>query len=127
MSERAPTLERRANDVTRAIDKIAAEAGHTLSMDTIYRIVRVVMDALAAGESPAGGVSPQPGDVYLVSGRLVRVSGMPDGRTLCRNHKRYVAVRNVEGNRLSYVPEGLLRSLPVQSLAPVSPVDVRTP
>jgi hypothetical protein len=44
--------------------------------------------------------------------------GMPDGVTICRDHRRRIAVRNVESNRLSYVPERELRkaalSLPVR-------------
>lgn len=45
-------------------------------------------------------------------GRLVRVSGMPDGATLCRDHQGRVAVRNVSTGRLSYLPEGMLKSMP---------------
>lgn len=44
-------------------------------------------------------------------GRIVRVSGMPDG-TVCRDSRGRVAVRNVTTNRLSYLPEGMLKSMP---------------
>lgn len=44
-------------------------------------------------------------------GRIVRVSGMPDG-TVCRDSRGRVAVRNVATNRLSYLPEGMLKSMP---------------
>lgn len=45
-------------------------------------------------------------------GRIVRVSGMPDGMTVCRDRRGRVAVRNVASNRLSYIHEGMLKSMP---------------
>lgn len=56
------------------------------------------------------------GKVFVVGSRLVRVSGMPDGVTLCRDNRGRIAVRNVETNRLSYVSEPRLqqRSTPEQ-------------
>lgn len=44
------------------------------------------------------------GEVIALGTRHVRVSAMPDG-TICRDHRRRIAVRNVATNRLSYVPE----------------------
>lgn len=45
------------------------------------------------------------GDVIALSGRSVRVSGMPDGTTVCRDYRKRIAVRNTATNRLSYIPE----------------------
>lgn len=45
------------------------------------------------------------GDVIALGQRSVRVCGMPDGETLCLDHRGRVAVRNLETNRLSYVPK----------------------
>ncbi len=44
-------------------------------------------------------------------GRMVRVSGMPDGMTVCRDGRGRVAVRDTTTNRLSYIPEGMLKSM----------------
>lgn len=45
------------------------------------------------------------GEVIDLMGRELRVMAMPDGTTLCRDHRKRIAVRNVMTNRLSYVPE----------------------
>jgi hypothetical protein len=45
------------------------------------------------------------GEVIALAGRHLRVSGMPDGVTICRDHRKRVAVRNFATNRLSYIPE----------------------
>lgn len=49
------------------------------------------------------------GDVFDLGIRRVKVSGMPGGATVCRDHRGRVAVRNVETDRLSYLPEWRLR------------------
>lgn len=55
----------------------------------------------------AGRVSS--GEVIVLSPtRQVRISSMPDGVTICRDHRGRIAVRNVSSNRLSYIPEWAL-------------------
>lgn len=45
------------------------------------------------------------GEVIWLDSRWLRVSGMPDGEAVCRDHRKRVAVRNVATNRLSYIPD----------------------
>jgi hypothetical protein len=45
------------------------------------------------------------GEVIRLDGRWLRVCGMPDGQTVCRDYLKRVAVRNFATNRLSYIPE----------------------
>lgn len=44
------------------------------------------------------------GEVITMQDRALRVSGMPDGMTVCHDSIGRVAVRNVATNRLSYIP-----------------------
>jgi hypothetical protein len=59
-------------------------------------------------EEPMSDERAQPirvGDVFTLDGRQMRVLGMSDGVTVCRDRKGRIAARNVETNRLSYVSE----------------------
>lgn len=58
-----------------------------------------------AMEAPAGSERIFVGKVIDLGGRHVRVCGMPDGVTVCRDYRGRVAVRNFASNRLSYIPE----------------------
>ena len=45
------------------------------------------------------------GEVIALGARFVRISGMPDNVTVCRDYRGRIAVRNFATNRLSYIPE----------------------
>jgi hypothetical protein len=53
----------------------------------------------------------QVGAIVTLGDRTVRVMGMPDDVTVCRDHRKRIAVRNVATDRLSYVPERRLLAL----------------
>lgn len=62
------------------------------------------------GDSDVGGgrLAMKPlavGEIVALGPRAVRICGMPDGLTICRDGRRRIAVRNMETDRLSYVPE----------------------
>lgn len=48
------------------------------------------------------------GDVIALGARRVRVSCMPDGRSLCLDARGRIAVRNILTHRLSYLPASRL-------------------
>lgn len=98
-------------------DKTAENAAYIAAANPAA--VLALLDALDAAEGKPADTVVVVGALFRTDdGRIVRVSGMPDGITVCRDHRGRVAVRNIATNRLSYFPEGELKSMPLASIEP---------
>lgn len=89
-------------------------SSHRAESEALRRLLSAV-DATA--QEGVNGVDAEQGlaagEVIDLDGRMIRISGMPDG-SLCRDVHRRIAVRNVETDRLSYIPEWRLLRCPAK-------------